>query len=345
MHLQLAAEPTAAELVLTSFPSMNPMSAARLISLGCSLSELLTLQAEEQEKLAAKLSDIPTNSLDLFFQQATWGQAITGQPMTAPEPGQQQNALECTQQHAGRQHGRQQAAFDQTALYSRLADYAHLDVDKEACNARAGRPAGLQSRPYDSTPTQHTMDMHPMQHSRNALQVARTSNPFGAFQYQPEHQSTGRALGSEKLHGSALQGHSHDYAKQRGALSGIGPPRNFDCLQIEEVPCDYTEDYSTDALESMARLADQHQPQQQQQGIDWQNYLPEEEEGIAGNSLMGEQMPWQASRHHHRFADDPATAAEMLPMDGMDIEEDGVPDVVIDDALEPETTTGALQTP
>lgn len=61
-----------------AFPSINPLAAARLISLGCSLSELLGLNDKEQRQLAVKLSDIPRNSLELFFQQAMYGQPVTG---------------------------------------------------------------------------------------------------------------------------------------------------------------------------------------------------------------------------------------------------------------------------
>ena len=63
--LALEENPSPSEVMLTSFPSMNPVSAARIISLGCSLSELLSLSAEEQKQLADKLPDIPTDSLDL----------------------------------------------------------------------------------------------------------------------------------------------------------------------------------------------------------------------------------------------------------------------------------------
>ncbi len=77
---------------------MNPMSAARIISLGCSLSELLSWSVEEQKQLADKLPDIPSTSLDLFFQQATWGQAITGLLLAAPGPEQHQATLHTGQQ-------------------------------------------------------------------------------------------------------------------------------------------------------------------------------------------------------------------------------------------------------
>ena len=65
------------------------MSAACLISLDCSLSELMGLSPEEQKQLATQLSDIPANSLELFFQQAMWGKPVTGLLLTAPEAEQQ----------------------------------------------------------------------------------------------------------------------------------------------------------------------------------------------------------------------------------------------------------------
>ena len=85
--LRLPQYPSASEVTLTAFPSINPLVAARLISLGCSLSELLGLNEDEQRQLAEKLSDVPTNSLELFFQQAMYGQPVTGhaQPL-ALEP-------------------------------------------------------------------------------------------------------------------------------------------------------------------------------------------------------------------------------------------------------------------
>ena len=340
MHLQLAAEPTPAEIVLTSFPSMNPLSAARLISLKCLLSELLMLQAEEQKQLAAKLSDIPIDSLNLFFQQATWGQAITGKLLTAPDAGQQQSALERT--HTGMRN-RQQQAHHVTDLQTRLTSHAYSDSQWEANDAPSRGITSLPSQPFAIIPSHHNNNVHPTQDFRHASQIARTGNPFGAFQYQPEPQSSSKVLESEQLRGQRLHGHAHDYGRQRvGALSGMVSLHNADRLQMEEVPCDYTEDYGSDALQPAACVAYQQQQQQQQQGINWHNYLPEEEEQRAGNTLTGKQEPWQAHRQQYRLADDHATA-EMLPLDGMDIEEDGVPDVVIDDALESEVAEGILK--
>lgn len=92
--LRLPQYPSASELTLTAFPSINPMVAARLISLGCSLSELLGLNKDEQRQLAEKLSDVPSNSLELFFQQAMYGQPVTGhaQPLALGPNSVQPNA-------------------------------------------------------------------------------------------------------------------------------------------------------------------------------------------------------------------------------------------------------------
>ena len=368
--LQLAEQPSASELVLTSFPSINPMSAAQLISLGCSLRDLLTLSTEEQKQLAAKLPDIPANSLELLFQQAMWGQAITGRLPTAPRAGQQQPALECEQQMALEyehqqprvmHHSQHQRCYPgdrciKTYDQNHSGSFAEVTSEQFEASARSG----CLSHGDMPQPSQHGL---PGQGARHATGLSRPGNPFGAFQCQPQHQSSSQSHGPQQLHGQLPPESTHGHS-QHGHLLSMEPA---DCLQIEEVPADYTEDHSSDALHAFARsqheqqqqhlqqqqlwpqLQQQHQQlqrqqlQQQQQTVDWQEYLPEEDEGILGAPIR-EQGPWQQPIQQRRFGYDSSAAAEMLPMHSTAAEEEnGVPDVVIDDVFEPEAWQGIAQ--
>ncbi|DBA93366.1 TPA: hypothetical protein ACH3X2_003639 [Trebouxia sp. C0005] len=161
--LALEENPSASEVMLTSFPSMNPMSAARIILLGCSLSKLLSLSAEEQKQLADKLPDIPSTSLDLFFQQANWGQAITGLLPAAPGPEQHQVTLHRGQQatalpfdqnvsidHLPRTYrpSHTQSAQMPTALNVSLpADFAHQEAALAPADTTAAAAAVVMAPP------------------------------------------------------------------------------------------------------------------------------------------------------------------------------------------------------
>ena len=330
--LQLPEQPSPSEVVLTSFPSINPLSAARLISLGCSLSELLTLSAEEQKQLAVKLSDIPANSLELFFHQAMWGQAITGLMPTAPGQRLQQNAPEYGQHHILR-NGRQENQADE--LHTRSASHMQPDEYTEACQSTqlAAFPPwhhqnmlGNQARPLTSLPP-----------STHAPGVAHSGNPFQTFQYQPQHQSSSRSQDTKQL----LQGYAHG-DRQHGHLPAsmqTGPDSGS--FAIEEIPVDYTDDYVYDSLAPSAEYSHQHHQQRQQQqqhDVDWQSYLPEEEE--AGDTVPASSMPWQHARHQPCFTDElcnHAGAADVSSMHSMDLDHmraHAVPDVVIDDVSE-----------
>lgn len=129
--LTLPQYPTASEIALTGFPSINPLAAARLISLGCSLSELLGLNEEEQRQLAMKLSDIPTISLELFFKQATYGQPITGQLM----------AVGCSHMNSLAQPEN----IDGHATMPHVADSKSLD--EQQCKQQFPPPNGYQHHP------------------------------------------------------------------------------------------------------------------------------------------------------------------------------------------------------
>ena len=207
----LEENPSPSEVMLTSFPSMNPMSAARIISLGCSLRELLSLSVEEQKQLADKLPDIPSVSLDLFFQQATWGQAITGLLPAAPGPEQQQATL-----HAGRQPTA--LPFDQnvsighllrtyapshthsgqmpTALSaSLLAGLAHPDsrLATAGMPAAAAAAAPVVTAPSRPVSWDSMAETDPLQANSGAAMHAQPSN---------QYQHMGQTPGQRSLHGT-----------------------------------------------------------------------------------------------------------------------------------------------
>lgn len=345
-HLQLTEQPSPSEVVLTSFPSMNPMSAARLISLGCSLSELLTLSADEQKQLAVKLSDIPTNSLELFFQQAMWGQAITGQLPTAPGQGPQLPALEYNQQHT-LGHDRQTAHTDE--LHTNPASLTQQHEYIEPHHVQSRQLAGLQSGRHtnllgtQATPLIPHACSHTAPHPAHAPRVARTGNPFQTFQYQPQRQVSSRPWNAEQLHQQLPPGYAHGH-RQHG-LSYMGIEHKSDSFEIEEVPHDYTDEYMYDSLAPPAECSQQQQQQQpqqwqqqhQQHDVDWQSYLPEEE--AADDTFPEQSMPWQQAGHQPSFVEEHsghAGAAGLHNLTSDHMGDDGVPDVVVcvDDASE-----------
>ncbi|KAL0033852.1 hypothetical protein WJX77_007687 [Trebouxia sp. C0004] len=210
--LALEDNPSASEVMLTSFPSLNPMSAARIISLGCSLSELFSLSTEEQKQLADKLPDIPSIGLDLFFQQATWGQAIVGLLPAAPGPEQHQATLHAGQQptvlpfdqnvsigHLPRTYspGHTHSGQMPTALNSNVpAGLAH----PEAALATADVPAA--AAPVVTAPSSHASwvfmaETYPLQAASEAAMHARSSNQYQHMGQVPDQRSiqgTGRAV-------------------------------------------------------------------------------------------------------------------------------------------------------
>ena len=213
--LALEENPSASEVLLTSFPSMNPMSAARIISLGCSLSELLSLSVKEQKQLADKLPDIPSVSLDLFFQQATWGQAITGVLPAAPGREQHPATLHAGQQptalpfdhHVSMGHlpstcapGLIHSGQMPRALNSSLpAGPAHPD----AALATAGMPAAAAAAPVVTAPSRHvSWDFMaetdpPHQPALGAAMHAQSGNQYqhmGQILGQKSFQGTGGAV-------------------------------------------------------------------------------------------------------------------------------------------------------
>ncbi len=191
---------------------MNPMSAARIISLGCSLSKLLSLSAEEQKQLADKLPDIPSVSLDLFFQQATWGQAITGLLPAAPGPEQHQATLHAGQQLTAlpfdqnvsigqlpRTYGPSHIHSGQmpTALNSCFpAGLAH----QEAALATAGMPAAgmpVVTAPSRDVSWDFMAKIDPRQAASGAAMHAQSSNQYqhmGQIPGQRSLQGTGQAV-------------------------------------------------------------------------------------------------------------------------------------------------------
>ena len=330
--LQLPEQPSPSEIVLTSFPSINPLSAARLISLGCSLSELLTLSAEEQKQLAMKLSDIPANSLELFFQQATWGQAITGLMPAAPGQRLQQNALEYGQHHT---LGNDRLEDQADELHTRSSSHMQPDDYTEAYLTR--QLAGTASGRHPNMLGSHTRPLTSMPPATHAPGVGYCSNPFQSFQYQPQHQSSSRSHDTQQL----PQGYAHG-DRQHGRLStSMGPGHDSGAFEIEEIPGDYTDDsvYSSRAPAAVnSHQHHQQQQQQQQHDVDWKSYLPEEEG--SGDTVMERSMRWQPAGQQPRFNDehcDHAGAADEAPMQNLELdnmEDDEVPDVVIDDVVE-----------
>ena len=326
--LQLPEQPSLSEILLTSFPSINPLSAARLISLSCSLSELLTLSAEEQKQLAMKLSDIPANSLELFFQQATWGQAITGLMPAAPGQRLQQNALEYGQHHTHGNDRQEDQAVDRSASHMQPDDYTEAYQTTQS--------AGLASERHENMLGLHTRPRTSMPSATHAPGVGYCSNPFQSFQCQPKHQSSSRSHDTQQL----PQGYAHG-DRQHGRLSSMGPGQDSGAFEIEEIPVDYTDDcvYSSRAPAAINSHQHHHQQQQQQQhGINWKSYLPEEEG--SGDTVMERSMHWQPAGQQPRFNDEHchhAGAADEAPVQNLELDnmgDDDVPDVVIDDVVE-----------
>ncbi len=194
---------------------MNPVSAARIISLGCSLSELLSLSAEEQKQLADKLPDIPSVSLDLFFQQATWGQAITGLLPAASGPeqhpatlhaGQQPTALPLDQNLSMSHLPRPCAPSDThsgqmpTALSASLsAGLAHPDSRL----ATAGMPAAAAAAaPVVTAPSRHVSwdfmaETDPLQAALGAAMHAQPSSQYQHLGQIPGQSPPGNWSGCE----------------------------------------------------------------------------------------------------------------------------------------------------
>ena len=322
--LQLPEQPSPSEILLTSFPSINPLSAARLISLGCSLSELLTLSAEEQKQLTAKLSDIPANSLELFFQQATWGQAITGLLPTAPGQRLQQNALE----------------YDPHNRLGNDRQETQADEYREAGQTR--QPAGLLSKRHQNMLDNHTRPLASMPPSPHASGMAVCGNPFQTFQYRPQHQSSSKSHDTKQL----LQACAHDDKQHDHLSTSMGSRHDSGSFEIEKTPLDYTDDRVYNSLAPAVTYSHQqhhhhhhhhhNQRQQQQHNSNWQSYLHEEEQ--ADDTMMESPVLWQPARH--RFTDEHcnhAGAADEEPMYSLQpdhLGDDGVPDVVIDDVLD-----------
>ncbi|KAK9815324.1 hypothetical protein WJX72_001793 [[Myrmecia] bisecta] len=80
LPVQLAEQQTPHERFLNAFPCLNPLSAARLLSVNCTLAQLVTLSSEGQQQLADALPDIPARSLKLLFELLAWGLPIRGVP-------------------------------------------------------------------------------------------------------------------------------------------------------------------------------------------------------------------------------------------------------------------------
>ena len=156
--LRLCQFPSASEVTLTAFPSVNPLTAARLISLKCTLSELLGLNDDEQRQLTQKLPDVPSHSLEQFFLQGMYGQPITGIA--------NQLAYACDSDH-----------MDQQAQH---IESAHLQRNESG--GHSGLPNSTYTQDHSATPHDqgfssagHHMPQQHIMSSSNHLQHASPS--------------------------------------------------------------------------------------------------------------------------------------------------------------------------
>ena len=338
--LALGDSPSASEVILTSFPSMNPLSAARLISLGCCLSELLSLSAEEQKQLAVKLSDIPSHSMELFFQQAMWGEPITGSLPAALTAGHLQQASaaghrlnptalipgELPTPHSTHlyqepvAHGARYAGAGQSHNALQLHPPAPTNQSSASVteHVSAWGPAG------NAMSTHALTDLRPSEHCKQSNQAVgdgvrpelgsqshtgspqHTGNPFSAFQYQPHQQAEAHA--QQGAHGHHHYDHQqqlpHHFAhKHRQPVYKADMP-----FEIKDIPYSANMDCYGDEAQGMevdrpyaGRHHHQHQQQQQQQqqAVDWQSYMPAEEDPeIHGMDARSRNEEVQAHRPH-----------------------------------------------
>ena len=191
--LTLSQMPSASEVTLTAFLSINPLAAARLISLDCTLSELLGLNEEEQRQLAQKLPDLPAHSLELFFRQSMYGQPITGNP--------HQLAQHAHQMHQQAQHGPSEE--DLTDLGGPMGQFgqlgrahtAHTGSGQQGFSSSAYKHVTRQPHLFAATGMQQaSAQLHPGGHYGPNEHAALVGRPIDCRWQQHSHQHAAAAF-------------------------------------------------------------------------------------------------------------------------------------------------------
>lgn len=294
--LALAEHPSSSEVILTSFPSVNPMSAARLISLGCSLSQLMGLSPEEQKQLSVKLSDIPANSLELFFQQATWGQRITGLLPAAQDAGQQPPALSSNHHLANAyvpsqtpqgqlpnalSHGPQAHAGQTSApIPGHIPAALNFNAPRmhwsghpltKGSHMQPSQSGAMQSHPLNYTqmtraPATGQMSAQAHDHMDAAQHVnqghmdshQQADNPFSVFQFQPQQQSIHSPTDHLQHHDTHLPHQLPDQLSYdwRQAMSDMPAGSHSQPFQIQEVVDDDFAQYGNDSVLHSSGMGD-----------------------------------------------------------------------------------------